>query len=145
MSFAQDAFVSIPVSTALYSEFARRFPGGVASVVEQVAQDFLDRTALDFEADEAAGGGMWWDGLFLPHGTQLGTRHLGQLKVGEVVDGEARYEGQSYASVNRLGLAMRGSATNAWRDLLVKRPTDKDFIAAGELRVKAPGKRTRVA
>lgn len=50
MSLNLDSFVSVPVSNELYAEFARRFSGGVRSVLEQVAQDFLDRTADDFAA-----------------------------------------------------------------------------------------------
>ena len=144
MPFAQDAFVAVPVSTSLYAEFARRFPDGSASVMEQVMQDFLDRTAADFEADQELRG-ISWKGLPLPHGTRILTTINGQTKVAEVVDGKLVFEGEHFTSVNRLALAMRGHATNGWRDLQLQRPGDKEPIDAHELRPFAPGKRRRTS
>ncbi|MDK9703846.1 MAG: hypothetical protein OEL20_11970 [Sulfuritalea sp.] len=135
MSLNLDAFVSVPVSIELYAEFARRFPSGVSSVLEQVAQDFLDRTAEDFAAREPLAQGIYWEALFLPEGTQIRTKHYGEFKVAEVANGEIMWEEESYPSMSQLARAMRGdTSNNAWKVLEIKRPSDARWQSADFLR-----------
>ena len=135
MSLNLDAFVSVPVSNELYAEFARRFPGGVSSVLEQVAQDFLDRTAEDFAAREPRAQGIYWEALFLPEGTQIRTKHYGEFKVAEIAGCEIMWEEESYPSMSQLARAMRGdTSNNAWKVLEIKRPSDIKWQSADFLR-----------
>lgn len=135
MSLNLNSFVSVPVSNELYAEFARRFPGGVSSVLEQVAQDFLDRTAEDFAAREPRAQGIYWDALFLPEGSQIRTKHYGELKIAEIVGSEIMWEDESYPSMSQLARAMRGdTSNNAWKVLEIKRPSDGKWQKADFLR-----------
>jgi hypothetical protein len=135
MSLNLDTFVAVPVSNELYAEFARRFPGSVSSVLEQVAQDFLDRTAEDFAARESRTQGIYWEALFLPEGTEIRTKHYGEFKVAEIVSGQIIWEEESYPSMSRLARAMRGdTSNNAWKVLEIKRPSDAKWQSADFLR-----------
>lgn len=130
-----DTFVSVPVSNELYAELARRFPGGVSSVLEQVAQDFLDRTAEDFAAREPRTQGVYWEALFLPDGTEIRTKHYGEFKVASIVAGEIVWEEEGYPSMSQLARAMRGdTSNNAWKVLEIKRPSDAKWQSADFLR-----------
>ena len=130
-----DSFVAVPLSNGIYAEFARRFPGGVSSVLENVAQDFLDRTAEDFEAREPKAQGIYWEALFLPQGTQMRTKHYGEYKLAGIVGAEIVWEGEVYPSMSQLARAMRGdTSNNAWKVLEIKRPTDAKWQPADFLR-----------
>ena len=130
-----DSFVAVPLSNEIYAEFARRFPGGVSSVLENVAQDFLDRTAEDFEAREPKAQGIYWEALFLPQGTQMRTKHYGEYKLAGIVGAEIVWEGEVYPSMSQLARAMRGdTSNNAWKVLEIKRPTDAKWQPADFLR-----------
>ena len=130
-----DAFVSVPLPNELYAEFARRFPGGVSSVLEQVAQDFLDRTAEDFAAREPRAQGIYWEALFLPEDTEIRTKHYGEFKVAKIIGGKIMWGGESYPSMSQLARAMRGdTSNNAWKVLEIKRPSDIKWQPADFLR-----------
>lgn len=137
MPLSIDSFVAIPMSHDLYSQLSSRYPGGVASVVEQVVQDFLDRTTDDFAASRSRSttAGVKWDNLFLPDGTQLRTKYYGNYQVADVEDGKIFWNGKEQASVAQLANAMRGDTNNnAWKVLEVKRPQDPTWQLADRLR-----------
>lgn len=135
MSLNLDTFVSVPVPNELYAELARRFPGGVSSVLEQITQDFLDRTAEDFAAREPRAQGIYWEALFLPEGSQIRTKHYGEIKVAKIADGKIIWEEESYPSMSQLARAMRGdTSNNAWKVLEIKRPSDAKWQSADFLR-----------
>ena len=137
MQYSLDSFVAVPLPHDLYAQLVRRYPTGVSSVLEQVLQDFLDRTEDDFAAkqEDARENGVQWDALFLPHGTQIRTKYFGKYPIAEVAAGEILWEGRKYASMSQLARAMRGNTSNnAWVVLELKRPTDRDWIRADRLR-----------
>ena len=137
MQYSLDSFVAVPLPHDLYAQLVRRYPTGVSSVLEQVLQDFLDRTEDDFAAkqEDARENGVQWDALFLPHGTQIRTKYFGKYPIAEVAAGEILLEGRKYASMSQLARAMRGNTSNnAWVVLEIKRPTDRDWIRADRLR-----------
>ena len=130
-----DAFVAIPLPTELYAELARRYPGAVSSVLEQVAWDFLDRTADDFDAVPRGSNGTHWESLFLPDGTQIRTKHYNEYKIGSIQGKEICWEGETYPSMSQLARAMRGNTSNnAWKVLEIKRPSDTTWQPADFLR-----------
>ncbi len=135
MTLNLDSFVAVPVSSELYAEFARRFPGGVSSVLEQIAQDFLDRTAEDFDARDPRGQGVYWEALFLPEGSQIRTKHYGEFKIAEILNGAITWQSEEYPSMSQLARAMRGdTSNNAWKVLEIKRPSDVKWEPAIFLR-----------
>lgn len=135
MSLDLDAFVAVPLSVDLYAEFSRRYPAGVSSVLEQVAQDFLDRTADDFAARDRRRIGVNWESLFLPEGTEIRTKYFGEYQVARIEGSEITWEGVTYPSMSQLARAMRGdTSNNAWKVLEVKRPNDGKWQPADFLR-----------
>lgn len=129
-----DSFVSVPLPVDLYAELARRFPGGVSSVLEHVAQDFLERTAQDHPTYSRTQG-VHWETLLLPNGTEVRTKYFGEYKIAVIKDESIVWEGVSYASMSRLARAMRGgTSNNAWKVLEVKRPNDSRWQLADVLR-----------
>lgn len=130
-----DAFVAVPLPIELYAEFTRRYPGGVSSVIEQVAWDFLDRTAEDFEAVPRRSNGVHWESLFLPEGTEVRTKHFNEYKVAIIQGQEIVWDGKIYPSMSQLARTMRGNTSNnAWKVLEVKRPSDTKWQSADFLR-----------
>lgn len=130
-----DAFVAVPLPIELYAEFARRYPGGISSVIEHVASDFLDRTAEDFEALPRGPSGIYWESLFLPEGTQVRTKYFGKYEIAAIQNKEITWEDETYPSMSQLARAMRGNTSNnAWKVLEVKRPSDASWQPADFLR-----------
>jgi hypothetical protein len=126
-----NSFVAVPLPIELYAEFARRYPGGVSSVMEQVSWDFLDRTAVDFEAEPRGSNGVHWESLFLPEGTEVRTKYFNEYKVATIQNKEIVWEGETYPSMSQLAKSMRGdTSNNAWKVLEVKRPSDAKWQLA---------------
>jgi hypothetical protein len=135
MSSSLDSFVAVPLPHDLYAQLAQRYPAGVSSLLEDIAQDFLDRTAEDYAAKYAARKGVQWDALFLPDGTQIRTKYFGKYPTAEIADGQIMWDGEPYPSMSRLARAMRGdTSNNAWVVLEIKRPTDPHWMRADRLR-----------
>jgi hypothetical protein len=130
-----DSFVAVPLPVELYAEFARRYSGGVSSVIEQVAWDFLDRTAEDFEAVPRGSNGVHWESLFLPEGTEIRTKYFNEYKVAGIHGKEIVWDGETYPSMSQLARAMRGdTSNNAWKVLEIMRPSDAKWQPADFLR-----------
>lgn len=133
MSYPLDSFVAVPLSSELYARLAARFPSRVSSLIEDVLNDFLERTADD--DGQAPRTGVKWEGLFLASGTLARTRYHGEEKQAEVIDAEIVWQGEAYPSFGRLANAMRGdTSNNAWKVLELKRPTDAQWQPAFLLR-----------
>lgn len=98
-------------------------------------QDFLDRTAEDFEARTPIKQGVHWDSVFLPDGTQVRTKYYGEYQVAEIIDGKIVWKGKPFPSLSQLASAMRGdTSNNAWMVLELKRPIDSSWSPADRLR-----------
>lgn len=136
MALELDDLAAVPVSSELYGELVRRFPRGVSSVVEDVVWDFLNRTEEDFRARQGAPrNGIHWDKTFLPSGTKLRTRYLGEFKYAEVSEDKIQFGGDAVPSVSQLARRMRGNTSvNAWLCMEVMRPTDSEWQKANSLR-----------
>ena len=130
-----DSFVSIPVPVELYAELARRYPRSVSSVLEQVAWDFLDRTADDFDAVPHKSIGVRWESIFLPDGTEIRTKYFNEYKVATIREEAIIWNEETYQSMSQLACAMRGNTSNnAWKVLEIKRPSDAKWQPADHLR-----------
>lgn len=135
MALSIDSFVAVPMPHDLYAQLIHRYPAGVASVIEQVVQDFLDRTAEDFEGRRPDKGGIHWESVFLPDDTQVRTKYFGKHQVAEVTGSTIMWEGRSFPSMSQLARAMRGNTSNnAWKVLEIKRPADPHWQPADYLR-----------
>ncbi len=135
MSLSLDSFVAIPISPELYNELSHRYPSRASSVIEHIVQDFLDRTAEDFEATLPTTQGIHWDSVFLPDGTQVRTKYYGNYHVAEIANSQIVFDGNNFPSMSKLASTMRGNTSNnAWMVLELKRPTDATWQPANRLR-----------
>lgn len=130
-----DGFVCVPIPVDLYAALSRRQPEGVTSLLADVAWDFVERTAADFDAHARSKSGVQWDALFLPDGSEVRTKYFREVKVATILGGEIRWDGKTFDSLSQLARAMRGdTSNNAWKVLDVKRPSDTSWKLADLLR-----------
>lgn len=72
--------------------------------------------------------------VVLPHGTVLQLSTSDGIKQATVDDGRLLFEGAQIRSPNAFAEAAAGHARDAWRDVYVRRPTDRHYILADDLR-----------
>lgn len=130
-----DDFVCVPIPLDLYAELARRQPRRVATLLSDVAWDFVTRTAADCEDKPRGNSGFQWDAVFLPAGTEVRTKYYGDMKLATITGAGIQWEGKVFRSMSQLARAMRGdTSNNAWKVLEVKRPADASWKLADHLR-----------
>ncbi|NVD97097.1 hypothetical protein HUX62_03655 [Massilia sp. BJB1822] len=83
------------------------------------------------EAD--ADRGYQWKRLFLPSGSRLRMQYAGQWFYAEVEGDELFFEGQS-VSPRGMTQMIAGDGRNAWRDLWIRLPEEKNWNRASLLR-----------
>jgi len=135
--------ISIPISTST-------FVGLVDFLREKnSARDPIEviESAIDYWMDNAdwkdeillppmgAATGYSWKSVFLPSGSALRIRYNSQYHYAKVEGDKLMYGGDP-VSPNQFALKVAGSARDAWRDVWIKRPSDKDYVAANSLRAK---------
>ena len=129
-----DQYVAVLLPTPLVAELLRRSPHGINQLVANVVEDFLDRTADDFQMPMEKIG-VFWESLFLPHGTMIRTKYFGEYKIAQINNETITWDGDTYPSFAQLANSMRGDTmNNAWQVLQIKRPTDTAWYPAQSLR-----------
>lgn len=143
-------FVAVPIDTSLYRDLVRFLDReGIDKDPNDVIDSFL-RSQLEVamqeldtffpelfsESPSDALKGYKWGPIFLPHGTLIRMRYRKQSYYAKIVGDELIYENQAL-SPSQFASMIANTSRNAWRDLLVRRPSDKDWVAADELRRKA--------
>ena len=124
----------LPLPTSLVSALLKRSPYGISALIENIVNDFLERTEEEI-INPSALTGIYWEAIFLPNGTQIRTKYYGEFKVALIEDEEIIWDGSSYPSFAQLVNAMRGGTmNNAWKELHIKRPSDKMWMPAQSLR-----------
>lgn len=133
--------VSIQIPTVQFLELADflRSNGDSRDPVEMVS------TTIDYWLENASWKpellcevdsnirGYQWKNLFLPNGTQIRMQYKGTYFYAKVEGDEIIYDGKSF-SPGRLANTITSTSRNAWRDLWIKRPEDKDWKLADECR-----------
>lgn len=131
--------ISIPIHTQQFLELANflRSNGDPRDPVEivSVAIDYwLDNASWKPELlSESDTRGYQWKNLFLPSGTQIRMQYKGAYFYAKVDGDEIIYDGQPI-SPGSLANTIAGNSRNAWRDLWIKRPEDKEWKLADECR-----------
>jgi len=159
-SAPQTAVVCVPLDASIYNEFVirRGTPDvDVAGWIEDVVLDYLDRTADDGEWSEQyhewrsstkdleafakehgdPAKGYHWATLFLPNGTRLAMRYKGRQYHAEVREEQIHYEGETFSPTELARKIASNTSRNAWRDLLIKRPSDQEWQLADVMRRKS--------
>ena len=131
--------ISVPIYTQQFLELANflRSNGDPRDPVEivSVAIDYwLDNASWKPELlSESDTRGYQWKNLFLPSGTQIRMQYKGAYFYAKVDGDEIIYDGKPI-SPGSLANTIAGNSRNAWRDLWIKRPEDKEWKLADECR-----------
>jgi len=80
--------------------------------------------------------GYMWKNLFLPNQTKLritykGTAHDAEVRHEQIIyEGQAEFEGKPFSPSSLVSKIAEGTNRNAWRDIYIQRPGDRDWILA---------------
>ncbi|MDH3761639.1 MAG: hypothetical protein OEU50_11710 [Gammaproteobacteria bacterium] len=126
----------VPLKNDLLMRLIERYKENYPVAIDDVIEDFLERTAGEHEAQAGfREGGYAWDQVELPAGTQLRTRYFNQWQVATLKNGKFYFGNKAYQSPAKVCNAMRGNkTTNAWMMLQIKRPQDIEFRNAEKFR-----------
>ncbi|MBK7929808.1 MAG: hypothetical protein IPJ98_20725 [Bryobacterales bacterium] len=78
--------------------------------------------------------GYHWGTLFLPNGTKISMNYKGRVHAAEVRQQRIVFEGVVFPPSELASRIANNTSRNAWRDLLIKRPTDESWCLADTLR-----------
>nr|WP_315252073.1 hypothetical protein [uncultured Duganella sp.] len=113
--------------------------GGAQDVAEAVDSAITlwlrEQSQLPFNCDPASVRGYQWKSLFLPEGTEIRSWSYGEHNYARVVGDEIIHKGKS-VTPNEFAQSFARSMRNAWMDLSVRRPEDKQFKMAHRLRLE---------
>lgn len=135
--------LSVPISTSLFLRLAGFLrengdPRDPVDVVELAVDYWIDNASWKSELLEQSDAlGYQWKNLFLPSGTQIRMSYKSTYFYAKVDGDEILYEGKAI-SPSRLANTITNSSRNAWRDLWIKRPSDKEWALADDCRPKSP-------
>ena len=126
----------VPLKNDLLMKLIDRYKENYPIAIDDVIEDFLERTASEYDAQTGfREGGYIWDQLELPSGTQLRTRYLDEWQMATLKNGKFYFRNKAYKSPAKVCNAMRGDkTTNAWMMLQIKRPQDIEFKKAEKFR-----------
>ncbi|MYM36984.1 hypothetical protein GTP38_21895 [Duganella sp. FT94W] len=113
--------------------------GGAQDVCEAVSGAvglwLREQSQLPFGCDPASVRGYQWKSLFLPEGTEIRSWSYGEHNYARVVGDDLIHKGKS-VTPNAFAQSCARSMRNAWKDLSVRRPQDKQFKMAHRLRLR---------
>jgi hypothetical protein len=78
--------------------------------------------------------GYQWKSLLLPPGTNVRMTYKGDTYHAAIDGDDFIYKGKKISPSEFANNVAGGTARNAWRDLWIKRPQDRDFRLADDLR-----------
>jgi hypothetical protein len=149
--------ISVPLDSALVGDLFCRMgaqadvPGKIESIVreylletadsDQWSESYRQRsesldTAPDLKPDFGdPHQGVHWAPLFLPNGTLVRMDYKRKTFHAAIKGGHLVYKGKAHSPSEFACAVANGTNRNAWRDLLIKRPSDSSWTLAEELRV----------
>ena len=132
--------ICVPISTATFLNLAgfldeNHSDRDPAEVIESAIEYWMDNANWKPEilSPSRTKSGFSWKSLFLPSGTNLRIRYNSDYHYAKVEGDRIVFEGVQ-VSPNQFALKVAGCARDAWRDVWIKRPTDKDYAVANSLR-----------
>ena len=131
--------IAVPVGTEQFLELAdflrsNNDPRDPVDVVATAIEYWMDNASWKPELlSESDTRGYQWKSLFLGDGTQIRMQYKGTYFYAKVEGDEIIYQGKSI-SPGSLANTIAGSSRNAWRDLWIKRPDDKEWKLADDCR-----------
>jgi hypothetical protein len=104
-----------------------------AAITSAIELWMREQAKLSKGSDPANLRGYQWKSLFLPEGTELRSWSYGECNHARVVGDEIIHKGKA-VTPNQFAQSFARSTRNAWEDLRVRRPEDKQFKQASCLR-----------
>lgn len=140
--------ISVPVSTVTFVGLvdflrAKNSARDPIEVIESAIEYWMENADWKDEIlapPLGAATGYSWKSVFLPSGSALRIKYNSQYHYAKVEGDKLMYQGAS-VSPNQFALKVAGCARDAWRDVWIKRPSDKDYVVANFLRAKKAGAR----
>ena len=137
--------VCVPIKTSLFLElvdFVRekgsdRDP---TSVIESAIDYWIDNASWKIEdlmpevIERPQHLGYMWKNLLLPPGTQIRMTYKHVAHHASIEGDDFIYEGKKTSPSEFANRVANGTSRNAWRDLWIKRPHDREFRLADEIR-----------
>ena len=137
--------ISVPIATAQFVElldFLRengdeRDPVAVIELaIEYWMQNASWKPELLARIASESHGYTWRykdHSIFMPHGTDIRMQYKGKYHYAKVEGDEIKFEGAAVSPSTFANMVTK-SSRNAWRDLWIKRPSDKEWIFADDCR-----------
>ncbi|PTU27724.1 hypothetical protein [Stenotrophobium rhamnosiphilum] len=131
--------ISVPVATSKFlelSDFLRNAgdPRDPVTVVTVAIDYWLSNAESKPELLSLTNSnGYQWKSLFLPDQTQIRMAYKGTNHYAKVEGDELIYDGTP-TSPGSMANSITNSSRNAWRDLWIKRPQDREWYLADVLR-----------
>ena len=131
--------LSVPISTVQFLELAEflrnnKDPRDPVVVIAEAIEYWIQNASWKPEQlAQSDARGYQWKNLFLPDGTQIRMPYKGVYYYAKVEADQIIYEGKSI-SPGSLANTVASSSRNAWRDLWIKRPEDKEWTLANDWR-----------
>ncbi len=122
--------------------------GGTLDIAETITSAIdlwlREQSKLSAGSDPASVRGYQWKTLFLPDGTELRSWSYGEHNYARVIGDEIIHKGKA-VSPNQFAQSFARSFRNAWTDLYIRRPEDKQFQLADRLRKQLAAQAARPA
>ncbi len=149
--------ICVPISAEIiYEMLLRRGPEqDIAGWIENVVEDYLERTEgnndwndeyykylerktgeSDFKKKYGDGfKGYRWGEIYLPNGTQLYMEYKKERHYASIMHEKLIYKEESL-SPSQFVWEITRTSRNAWRDIYIKKPNEKEWTLADILRAK---------
>jgi len=126
--------ISIPVNQLIKSIYTLyHWPETVAHTIKHGLIAGLNQQPKSLSKMSRDAVGYQWKNLFLPRETQIRMRYKGKYFYALVENDEIIYQGR-VVTPGSFVKEIAKSSRNAWHDLWIKRPTDKEWESADEYR-----------
>ena len=124
----------LPPATQVRLEQFLRQRGDPLSVTEALVAA-VNRWIEQEQAGEQPTRGYQWKLLFLPEKTRVRMQYDEDWHSAEVIGDELVYRGRP-VSPHQMTQAIAGDGRNAWRDLWIRLPGEKNWACAAQLRAR---------
>jgi hypothetical protein len=149
----QNSFLNVPIPTADFLklvDFLRENDSPLDPVIaiQEAIDDWIAMSGTwseedwrrilrlneDEEREQPKGDGYLWKTVLLPPGSSVRMKYKGK-DYHATIEGDAFiYNNKAISPSEFANLVAGGTARNAWRDLWIKRPTDRQFRPATHFR-----------
>ena len=151
----RDEQVGILIDAKIYNEFVirRAKTNDVSGIIENVLEDFLERTKRDdMWSDEYLGKihdeeldktenlfgesnkGYFWQNVFLPNGTKIKFTYKRKDYYAQIIKQQFVYENKASSPSAFANQVANNTSRNAWHDIWVQFPNENRWQFSNDLR-----------